>query len=155
MQKQTETQLKAKDIQLVVFRVQNEEFGAEINSVLEISRMLDITRIPESSGPVEGVINLRGQVIPVLDIARQFGLNRETAVMSKAARIVIVEVKGERVGLMVDEVPEVLRISEEAIEPVPELTQSKIHRDTIKGVAKIAERLILVVDVKKMGDFLK
>ncbi|MFH0772411.1 MAG: chemotaxis protein CheW [Candidatus Omnitrophota bacterium] len=148
MAKKEELKPKGKEIQLVIFRLRDEEFGAEITSVLEISRLLDITHIPEAPGFIEGVINLRGQVIAVVDLARQFGLNEQKE-LPKTARIVIVEVGGGTVGLIVDEVPEVLRIAEEDIEPAPEIISTEVKRDYIKGVGKLGERLVILLDLNK------
>jgi len=158
MAKKEETKPKGKEIQLVIFRLRDEEFGADIASVLEISRLLDITHIPEAPGFIEGVINLRGQVIAVVDLSRQFGLSAEGGSASggkekelpKTARIVIVEVGSETVGLIVDEVPEVLRIAEEDIEPTPEIISTEVKRDYIKGVGKLGERLIILLDLNKV-----
>jgi len=149
MAKKEETKPKGKEIQLVIFRLRDEEFGADIASVLEISRLLDITHIPEAPGFIEGVINLRGQVIAVVDLSRQFGL-KEQKELPKTARIVIVEVGSETVGLIVDEVPEVLRIAEGDIEPAPEIIQTEVKRDYIKGVGKLGERLIILLDLNKV-----
>ncbi len=149
MEKQTKERVK--EIQLVVFQVQGEEFGSPIHSVLEISRMLDITRIPEASGTIEGVVNLRGQVITVIDTARQLGFKRQTP-LPKTGKIMIVEMQNEKMGLIVDEVPEVIRIPETEIEMVPELIQTKISKELIKGVAKIGERLIIVLDLERIGN---
>ncbi|MFH1440672.1 MAG: chemotaxis protein CheW [Candidatus Omnitrophota bacterium] len=149
MFKKEEIKLKSKEIQLVIFRLRDEEFGADISSVLEISRMLDITHIPEAPGFIEGVINLRGQVIAVVDLSRKFGLKEEKE-LPKTARIVIVEVGPETVGLIVDEVPEVLRIAEENIESAPEIIQTEIKRDYIKGVGKLGERLVILLDLNKV-----
>ena len=138
-----------KELQLVIFCLRGEEFGAEITSVLEISRWLPITRIPEAPGFVEGVVNLRGQVIAVVDLAKQFGLPPQGE-LPKTARIVVVEVAGETIGLVVDEVPEVLRVAEEAVEPTPEIIQTGVKRDYLRGVAKLGDRLILLLDLAKL-----
>lgn len=138
-----------KQTQLVIFRLRHEEFGAEITSVLEISRMLEITHLPETPGFIEGVVNLRGQVIPVIDLARQFGLEPE-AKLPKTARIVVVEAGEETVGLIVDEVPEVLRVVDTDIEPTPDLIQSAAKRDYVKGIAKLGGRLVIVLDLHKV-----
>ena len=140
---------KGKELQLVIFRLRGEEFGAEITSVLEISRVLAITHVPEAPGFVEGVVNLRGQVIAVVDLAKQFGLPPQPE-LPKTARIVVVEVAGETIGLIVDEVPEVLRVAEEAVEPTPEIIQTEIKRDYFRGVAKLGDRLILLLDLAKL-----
>ena len=143
---------KGKQIQLVIFRLRDEEFGVAIGSVLEISRVLDITHIPEAPGFIEGVINLRGKVLAVIALARQFGLQEEKE-LPKTARIVIIEVHNTSLGLIVDEVPEVIKISEEEIEPTPEIIESDINRHYIKGVAKLNERLIILLDLNNILSF--
>ena len=148
----TELKSKAREIQLVIFRLRDEEFGVEIGAVLEITRLLAITHIPEAPGFIEGVINLRGKVLAVVDLARQFGLQAEKE-LSKTARIVVIEVRHIALGLIVDEVPEVIRISEEKIEPPPEIIQSEVNRAYIKGVAKLDERLIILLDLNNVLSF--
>jgi purine-binding chemotaxis protein CheW len=149
MAKKEEVKPKGKEIQLVIFRLRDEEFGVDIGSVLEISRVLDITHIPQAPGFIEGVINLRGQVIAVVDLARQFSLKPQ-AQLPKTARIIVVKVSDETIGLIVDEVPEVLRIAEENIEPTPEIIQTEIKRDYIKGVGKLGDRLVILLDIDKV-----
>jgi purine-binding chemotaxis protein CheW len=137
---------KGKEKQLVIFCLREEEFGVEICSVLEISRVPAITKIPQAPCFIEGVMNLRGKVLAVIDLARQFGMKEEKE-LPKTARIIVVEARSRSFGLIVDEVPEVIRISEDEIEPAPEIIQSEIKRDYIKGVAKIDERLIIILDL--------
>jgi len=148
----TELKSKARKMQLVIFRLRDEEFGVEISSVLEISRVLDITHIPEAPGFIEGVINLRGKVLAVIALAKQFGLQEEKE-LPKTARIVIIEVHNISLGLIVDEVPEVIKISEEDIEPTPEIIQSEVNRHYIKGVAKLDQRLIILLDLNNVLSF--
>ncbi len=149
MAKKEEVKSKGKEIQLVIFRLRDEEFGVDISSVLEISRVLDITHIPQAPGFIEGVINLRGQVMAVVDLARQFGLKPQ-AELPKTARIIVVNVSDETIGLIVDEVPEVLRIAEVDIEPTPEIIQTEIKKDYIKGVGKLGDRLVILLDIDKV-----
>ncbi len=149
MAKRETTEERVKETQLVIFKLREEEFAAEISSVLEISRYLEITHLPEAPGFVEGVVNLRGQVIPVIDLARQFGLKTLTE-RPKTARIVVAEIGGEILGILVDEVPEVLRIPENQIEPTPELIHGDEKREYVKGVAKLGERLVVVLDLEKL-----
>ena len=148
----TEPKSKAREIQLVIFRLRDEEFGVEISAVLEITRLLAITHIPEAPGFIEGVINLRGKVLAVVDLARQFGLKEEKE-LPKTARIVVVEVRNITLGLIVDEVPEVIRVSEEKIEPTPEIIQSEVNRHYIKGVAKLDQRLVILLDLNNVLSF--
>ena len=149
MEKSTEVMTKSKETQLVIFRLREEEFGIEINSVLEISRMLEITYLPQTTSFIEGVVNLRGQVIPVVDLGKRFGFKTQAPV-TKAARIIVVEISRETLGLLVDEVPEVIRISETEIKPPPDVIQNNEKQDYIKGVAKLGERLVVVLDLAKV-----
>jgi purine-binding chemotaxis protein CheW len=149
MPRKEELKVKVPEIQLVIFRLRDEEFGVAISEVREIVRMMAITHIPEAPGFIEGVINLRGQVIAVVDLAKQFGLASQ-AELPKTARIVVVELQGKTVGLIVDEVPEVLRISQDNIEPTPEVIETEVHRDYLKGVGKLEDRLIILLDLEKV-----
>lgn len=149
MAKDQEAKPEGRKIQIVIFRLGNEEFGAPINSVLEISRMMDITRIPQAPGFIEGMINLRGQVIAVIDLKRQFNF-LSSRPFPKTSKIVVVQVKEETFGLIVDDVPEVLRVPEGDIETAPEAIQSGIKRHYISGVAKVGERLIIVLDLARI-----
>jgi purine-binding chemotaxis protein CheW len=135
--------------QFVNFRLRDEEYGVDIGSVREITRVVDISHIPESPSFIKGVTNLRGQIIPVVDLAKQFGLAPQEK-LPESARIVVTEVKGQTVGMIVDEVPEVIKIPEENIEPTPELIQTKIRKDYIKGVGKLENRLIVILDLEKV-----
>jgi len=136
-------------VQLVNFRLRDEEFGLDIGSVREITRVADITRIPEAPSFVYGVTNLRGQVIAVIDLAKQFGLAPQQE-LPETAKIVVTEIKGQTVGMLVDEVPEVLKIADENIEPAPELVQTEVRTDYIKGVGKLDNRLIILLDLEKL-----
>lgn len=137
------------DLQVVIFRLQTDEFGVDVNYVQEIIRMVDITHIPHAPGFIVGVINLHGQIIPVIDLARQFDLPfAENPV--KNARMIIVETGRIIAGLIVDEAPEVMRLSAESIELPPELLQSKIKSDYILGIGKTAQRLIVLLDLGKL-----
>ncbi len=112
-----------KVVQLVNFRLRDEEFGVDIASVREITKVADISPIPEAPSFIKGLTNLRGQITPVIDLSRQFGLAPQDK-LPESARIVVTEVKGQTVGILVDEVPEVLKIAAENIEPAPELIQT-------------------------------
>ncbi len=136
-------------IQLVNFRLRDEEFGLDIGSVREITKVSNITHIPEAPSFVYGVTNLRGQVIAVIDLARQFGLAPQQE-LPETARIIVTEINGQTVGMLVDEVPEVLKIADENIEPTPEVIQTEVGKDYIKGVGKLDNRLIVILDLEKL-----
>jgi purine-binding chemotaxis protein CheW len=133
--------------QLVVFDVGDESFGVEIDSVQEIIRMQLITRVPGAPEFVEGIINLRGRIIPVIDLRRRIGLPR--AAVSKSSRIVVVEIAGPTVGMIVDGVSEVLRLTEDSVEP-PSSVVSSDDSDYIKGIAKLDDRLITLLQLDRL-----
>ncbi len=142
-------ELKSERIQLVIFRLRDEEFGVDIGSVKEIIEVGIISSIPEAPSFIQGVTNLRGQVIAVIDLAKQFGLTPQEN-LPKTAKIVVTEVNGQKVGMLVDEVPEIVKISKENIEPTPELIQSEIQKNYIQGVGKLEQRLIIFLDLEKV-----
>ncbi len=134
-------------LQLVTFHVGQEEFGVDILDVREINRLMDITRVPHAPSFVEGVINLRGQVIPIVDLRSRFGL--EVATRDKNARIVVVELHDSVVGFLVDSVSEVLRVSRSVVEPPPAIVGA-IDSDYIEGVVKLEDRLLILLDLQKL-----
>ena len=136
-------------IQLVSFNIGSEEFGVDILKVKEINRMVEITKVPQAPHYVEGVINLRGKVIPIVDFRKRFNL--EVREYDKNTRIVVVEIGGNIMGMVVDSVSEVLRIPSSTIEPPPEIV-SGINSDNIKGVAKLDDRLLIFLDLSKVID---
>lgn len=133
--------------QLVVFDLANEYYGIDIAAVEGIIKMQSITAVPRTPSFVEGVINLRGKVLPVIDLRKRFGLNPSEH--TKATRIVVVEMNGVAVGLVVDAVSEVLRISSETVEP-PSSLLAGVDTAFIKGIAKVAERLVILLDLSRV-----
>ena len=134
-------------LQLVSFNIGEEEFGVEILRVQEINRMMDVTRVPNAPEFVEGVINLRGKVIPVVDLRRRFGM--ESKQHDKNTRIIVVELAGKVVGFVVDAVREVLRIPRGVTEPPPALGGST-KDDYITAVGKLDDRLLILLDLEKV-----
>ncbi len=132
--------------QLVAFQLGTEGYCVDISRVREINRLVNITHIPESPPFVEGVINLRGQIIPIIDLRRRFGLVEDSKKNAQETRIMVVETNGTLVGFIVDAVREVLRIPADQIEPTPELVTSGIDRKYIEGVASVNERLLIILN---------
>lgn len=144
MQQQTSrTQL----LQLVSFLIENEEFGVDILNVQEIIRPVDITRVPNAPAFVEGVINLRGRIVPVVDLRKRFNMSQRER--DKNSRIIVVELDDKIVGFMVDAVREVLRVDTNVIEPPPELAIG-IDAGYITGVAKLEDRLLILLDLERI-----
>lgn len=137
----------AEQLQLVTFGLGEEEFAVDILSVQEINRMMALTRVPQSPPDVEGVINLRGKIIPVVDLRRKFNL--PASEKSDQSRIVVVEVHGRVIGFIVDRVSEVLRIPSSIVEPAPKMTSSA-DSDFIAGVGKLQDRLLILLDLGKL-----
>ncbi len=134
-------------LQLVSFKLREEEFAVDILQVQEIIRLQDITNVPNAPDFVEGVINLRGRVIPIIDLRKRFALERVEH--SKSTRIIVVMIDNVTVGLIVDEVSEVLRIPEDTVEPPPPIVAG-IESDYIKGVGKLEDRLLILLDLGKI-----
>ncbi len=134
-------------LQLVTFTLSNEDYAVDILKVQEINRMKEITRVPNSPDYVEGVINLRGKVMPVVSLRKKFGLEeRENDTQS---RIMIMDIQGLTMGLIVDGVSEVLRVPSSIVEPAPPMTSS-ISTEFIKGIAKLEDRLIILLDMDRL-----
>ncbi|MCH7939101.1 MAG: purine-binding chemotaxis protein CheW [Candidatus Marinimicrobia bacterium] len=134
--------------QLVIFELAGGIYGLDIQSVREINRLIDVTPIPKAPDFVEGIINLRGTIIPVVDLAMRFGL--ETTARSKDTRIVVIESEGHTLGMKVDEVSEVLRIKTDEIDEAINMTTTGIDADFVEGVGKVDDRLILILNPDKL-----
>lgn len=148
MSEQTQAKVETNEIlQLVSFKIANEEFGVDILNVQEINKMTQITKVPNAPDFVEGVINLRGRVIPIIDLRTRLKLERKEH--DKDTRIIVVEISGKTVGFIVDAVKEVLRIPASIIEPPPQLATG-IDSDFIRAVGKLEDRLLILIDLEKV-----
>ncbi|MHC1713653.1 MAG: chemotaxis protein CheW [Solidesulfovibrio sp.] len=134
-------------LQLVTFTISSEEFGLDILKVQEIIRTMEITRVPRAPAFVEGVINLRGKVIPIVDLRARFGM--ESKPHDSQTRIIVVEINAMIVGFVVDSVSEVLRIQSNTVEPPPPIV-SGIDSEYISGVGKLDDRLLILIDINKL-----
>ena len=134
-------------LQLVTFTIGEEEFGVNILQVQEIIRMLDITKVPKAPEFVEGVINLRGKVIPIIDLRKRFGMSPK--VRDKSSRIIVVELDNTVVGFIVDAVLEVLRLPAATVEPPPPAVAG-LDAEYISGVGKLDDRLLILLDLNRL-----
>ena len=137
---------RAEVLQVVGFKVGDEEFGLDILRVQEIIRVQDLTRVPNSPDFVDGVINLRGKVVPIIALRKRFGLPEQAH--DKQTRIVVLEVEDMVLGFIVDSVSEVLRIPADHIAPAPRL--GKIEREFVAGVGKLEDRLLILLDIDQI-----
>jgi purine-binding chemotaxis protein CheW len=136
-------------LQLVSFVVDKEEYGIDILNVQEIIRSVDISRVPNAPDFVDGVINLRGKIVPVLDLRKRFG--KPARPKDKNTRIIVIELGDKIVGFIVDKMKEVIRIPQSIIEAPPELAMD-IHSKYITGVAKLEERILVLLDLVQLLD---
>ncbi|MGO9014793.1 MAG: chemotaxis protein CheW [Dissulfurispiraceae bacterium] len=134
-------------LQLVTFGLGGEEYAVDILKVQEINRMKEITRVPNAPSYVEGVINLRGKVMPVIDLRKKFGLDSKEN--DAQSRIMIIDVQGMTVGLVVDAVSEVLRIPSDIVDPTPQVA-AEAGTEFITGIAKLEDRLIILLDMDRL-----
>lgn len=139
------------EIQVVGFYIGEDEYAVSINKVREISAMIDIRKVPKAPKFVEGVINLRGGIVPIIDLRERFDLaiNENRA----SAKILIVELGKNQVGMIVDNVSEVMRFYQDEIEKTPPMFSGSIDSQYIQGVAKLNEKLIILLDVEKLLSF--
>jgi purine-binding chemotaxis protein CheW len=141
---QVEHAVAGAEMQLVVFELGDESYGVDISRVQDINRMQEITEIPHAPESVVGVINLRGRVIPVIDLRKRFGL--PDAVHTKDTRIVVVHLEGNLIGVIVDAVSQVLRIPADIVEP-PSPVLAGVDSRYLRGIAKLDDRLVILLDL--------
>jgi len=136
----------AKELQIVGFRVGRESFGVPIAVIHEIVRVPEITAVPDAPGCVEGVINLRGKIVSIVDLRKRFGAREVSS--NKKNRILVAEVEGRLVGLVVDAASEVLKVPPSDVDPPPNVFDAELNYVT--GVAKHKGRLIILVDLMRV-----
>lgn len=131
------------ELQLVVFRLAKEEYALSITKVQEINRLVPITKLPQTPSFMEGIINLRGRIIPVIDLRKRFQLAVNEH--SDDSRIIIIELNGQTVGIIVDAVTEVVRMNQSEVEPPP--PSFVLDAQYIHGVGKIDGRLLILLNI--------
>lgn len=136
------------EIQLVVFSLRGEEFGIDINQVKEVLKFTRVTHIPHTAEYVEGVINLRGEVVPIINLRNRFGIPEEEGeALNK--RIIIVDIEGDLAGLIVDNVSEVLRLPLKTLDS-PSDSVAGTRSKFLEGVAKFEDRLLIILKLDKI-----
>jgi len=134
--------------QLVTFVVGGEEYGVEVLKVREIIRMPGITKMPNTPDFVEGIINLRGKVIPIVSMRKRFGLPETEC--NTQTRIMIMDVAGDSMGFIVDGVSEVLRVSGSEVQPAPTIAAGGLEQECIAGVISRPDRLLVVINADRI-----
>jgi purine-binding chemotaxis protein CheW len=147
LEKRKEEKTAEDILQLVSFNLGEEEFGIDILIVKEIIRIIDVTRVPNAPYYVEGVINLRGKVVPIIDLKRRLGLPESK--FSKNTRIIVVDLESKVIGFIVDQVNEVLRVNKSITENPPSMA-SNIDSEFITSIGKLENRLLILLDLEKV-----
>jgi purine-binding chemotaxis protein CheW len=137
----------SRELHIVGFQVGRETYGVPITSLHEIVRVPEITAVPDAPDYLEGVINLRGKIVSVMDLRKRFG--EKTATVKKHNRILVVEHAGRLAGLIVDSASEVLKIPADAVEPPPAVFQEG-GLNCVTGLGKVAGRLVVLLDMSKL-----
>jgi purine-binding chemotaxis protein CheW len=138
------------DEQFVIFDLGCEQYGVEISQVREIIRPKDMTRIPNAPNYVEGVINLRGKVTTIINLGRRLGFLDEGRGEKEGKRIIVVDYEDAPIGMLVDNVRDVKRLSSDDMEELPPLISKNLKGEFLRSVGKIGEELILIVDLNKI-----
>jgi len=136
---------KEEIVQLVSFIVGNEVFGVSILSVQEIIRMANITPIPNAPDFIEGVINLRGKVIPIVDLKKRLNIRISTERDKERERILVIEIAERIIGFIVDAVSKVIKIPTDSIEPPTDIVVAGVESEYIKGVSKLDDKTLLII----------
>ncbi|WP_353892074.1 chemotaxis protein CheW [Proteinivorax hydrogeniformans] len=139
--------MSTQEQKFVIFQLGEESYGIDILNVQGIERMLEITRVPKTSDFVEGVCNLRGSIVPVIDLRKRFGLDEKEK--TDNTRIIVVSIEEVEVGLIVDAANDVISIDSDSIEPAPSVIGS-IDNRFINGVGKLENKLIILLDLQEI-----
>ncbi len=142
-----ESQTIEDKIQVVAFQLGKEEYAVDILNVQEINRLLNITRVPRSPAYIDGVVNLRGNIIPVINLHKKFNLGKTGD--NEDTRIIVFQFDDVKAGIIVDKVSEVLHLNLNDIEETAKVYNS-IDAEIIKGVAKVGDRLLILLDLQKL-----
>jgi len=134
--------------QMVVFKLAGEQYGVRINQVQEINRLSQITKVPRAAKFVEGVVNLRGDVIPLIDLRKRFEI--ESKAYNEFTRIIVSDINSKKIGIIVDEVMEVLRIPGKLLEETPDILQGNQAQKFMNGIANLGDRMIMMLDLENI-----
>jgi purine-binding chemotaxis protein CheW len=134
-------------VQMVVFELNKKEYGIPVHATKEVIRLTDIVAIPNAPDFISGVINLRGNILCVIDLRKQFNFPVQN---SDETRIIIAKLSRMMVGLIVDRVHEVMKIMKTQIDPVPEILNIQMHQNCLVGMAKMNERIITLLNLEKI-----
>ena len=135
------------EVQLVVFNLCNEEYGVDIMQVKEIVNYMVPVKVPNAPEFIEGIINLRSEIIPIINLKKRFNIEGQEIEENK--RIIVMNINEKKVGFVVDEASEVISIENESIEPAPDIVTG-VDRKYITGIGKSGERILIILELDKL-----
>ncbi|SDJ99695.1 chemotaxis protein CheW [Sediminibacillus albus] len=133
----------------IIFQLKEQQYGVDIQQVRSIERLQDVTEVPNTSDFIKGIINLRGEVIPIIDLKERLNIGNQAHTIE--TRVLIIDIENVTAGLIVDEAKDVVDIDPSIIDPAPQMV-SGIDQEYIKGVAKLEAGLLILLDFKKILD---
>ncbi len=143
-----DSNLQREEKQFIVFTINDEKFGVDVKQIKQIIPLSETTHIPNAPSFVEGVINLRGDIIPIIDLKCKLSLELKS-INKKEGKIIIVELDDNNIGMKVDSVSEMMRIYQDEIAEPPKIVKG-INRNYLKGLGKLNDRLLILLDLNKI-----
>jgi purine-binding chemotaxis protein CheW len=148
--KREKVELTGDEEQIVSFKLGKETFGVRVSQVREIGKVQNITRIPKMPDYIEGVMNLRGQITTVIDLKKRFGIEGEDRGITAASRIIVAEIGDTQIGIIVDEVEDVMRVPRQGISPPPRTLTASMETSFLTAICKLPDRMVMLLDLDKV-----
>ena len=148
--KREKVELTGDEEQIVSFKLGKETFGVRVAQVREIGKVQNITKIPKMPAYIEGVMNLRGQITTVIDLKRRFNINTDGSGITLASRIIVAEIGDTQIGIIVDEVEDVMRVSRQSVSSPPKTLASRTETSFLTGICKLPDRMIMLLDLNQV-----
>jgi len=146
--KREKVEISGDDEQVVSFRLGKETFAVNVSQVREIGKVQDITKVPKMPEYIEGVVNLRGQITTVIDLKKRLHIAAEVGGgTTSASRIIIAEIGDSQIGIIVDAVEDVMRISRSSISPLPKTLNTGVEATSLTGICKLGDKLVMMLDL--------
>jgi purine-binding chemotaxis protein CheW len=148
--KREKVELTGDEEQIVSFKLGKGTFGVKVSQVREIGKVENITKVPEMPNYIEGVMNLRGQITTVIDLNKRFNIDGDNIGNTAASRIIVAEVGDTQIGIIVDEVEDVMRVPRQSISSPPKTLASRMEANFLIGICKLPDRMIMLLDLNQV-----
>jgi purine-binding chemotaxis protein CheW len=148
--KREKVELTGDEEQIVSFKLGKETFGVKVSQVREIGKVENITKIPKMPNYIEGVMNLRGQITTVIDLKKRFNIDGDKSGNTAASRIIVAEIGDTQIGIIVDEVEDVMRVPRQSISSPPKTLASRAEMNFLVGICKLPDRMIMLLDLNQV-----